>query len=136
MSSSVSSEMQVRFGDGKRVIASYGGFEIVTDQSEKNGGDGSAPEPYDLFLASLATCAGVYVLGFCKNRDIPHEGVSISQRWSRDDKGKVVEIALEIEVPPDFPEKYRNALVRAASQCAVKKTIENAPAFVVRTISG
>jgi len=131
----MSNEMQVRFGDGKRVIAEIGGFEIVTDQSTDNGGDASAPEPYDLFLASLATCAGVYVLGFCQNRDIPHEGIRLVQHWERDAKGKVVEIALELRLPEAFPERYRDALVRAASQCAVKRTIENAPAFVVRTVT-
>jgi len=128
-------EMTVDFPGGKRVTAHYNGFDILTDQSPKYGGDGTAPEPYDLFLASLATCAGIYVLGFCAKRDIPTEGVRLVQRWQRDDKGKMVWLAIDIELPRDFPEQYRDAVVRAASQCAVKKILENPPEMTVRTVT-
>ena len=131
----MSSSMTVSFPGGKRVNAAYDGFEIATDQSEKNGGSGSAPEPFDLFLASLATCAGIYVLGFCQKRDLPHEGVRLTQSWERDEKTKrLTNLRITISVPTDFPEKYHSALVRAASQCAVKKTLEAPPEFTVETV--
>ncbi len=128
--------MQVHFPGGKRVEASYGDLTIVTDQSRENGGEGSAPEPYDLFLASLATCAGIYVLGFCQNRDIPSEGIRIRQRWERDDKGRLSDVHLDIEVPGDFPEKYRGALVRVAEKCSVKRTIQDPPEFHIEVVAG
>lgn len=127
--------MTVSFPGGKRVNAAYDGFEVATDQAPDSGGEGAAPEPFDLFLASLATCAGIYVLGFCQKRKIPHDGIRLVQSWQRDEKTRrLVSIAITIEVPPTFPVKYHDALVRAANQCAVKKTIENPPAFVVETV--
>ncbi len=128
----MSQEMVVSFPGGKRVTATYGGFQLQTDQSPEHGGEGSAPEPFDLFLASLATCAGVYVIGFCDRRSIAHDGIRIIQRWQRKKDGKLACITLDIEIPESFPEKYRDALVRSANQCSVKKTIENPPDFVVR----
>ncbi|MFV2071904.1 MAG: OsmC family protein [Thermoanaerobaculales bacterium] len=131
----MSNQMVIQFAGNKRVKATFGGFEIATDQAVGSGGDGSAPEPFDLFLASLATCAGVYVLGFCQRRNIPHDGVRLIQSWERDNKtGRITTIRIGIEVPSGFPEKYHAALVRAANQCAVKKTIENPPEFVVETV--
>jgi ribosomal protein S12 methylthiotransferase accessory factor len=127
--------MRVSFPGGKRVNATYGGFEIATDQCVDSGGEGSAPEPYDYFLASLATCAGIYVLGFCQKRDIPFEGVCLTQSWTREEKTNRLEsVRVSIEVPADFPDKYHSALVRVASQCSVKKTLENPPEFVVETV--
>lgn len=127
--------MTVHFPGNKRVNAVCEGFEIATDQAVDSGGDGTAPEPFTLFLASLATCAGIYVLGFCQRRNIPHQGVRLVQSWERDEKTKRIDtIRIEIEVPPAFPEKYHAALVRAASQCAVKKTMEDPPEFDVRTV--
>ncbi len=129
-----SNTMTVSFPGGKRVNASYEGFEIATDQDTDSGGEGSAPEPFDYFLASLATCAGIYVLGFCQKRDIPYDGISLSQSWEREEKtNRLANVRISIEVPADFPEKYHRALVRAASQCSVKKTLENPPEFVVET---
>ena len=131
-----SNSMKVSFPGGKRVNASYDGFEIATDQAVDSGGEGTAPEPYDYFLASLATCAGIYVLGFCQKRDIPYDGISLSQSWEREEKTKrLTNVRIAIEVPVDFPEKYRDALVRVANQCTVKKTLENPPEFVVETVT-
>lgn len=127
--------MTVRFPGGARVAAAYNGFEIATDQALDSGGEASAPEPFDLFLASIATCAGIYVLRFCQKRNIPHEGIRLVQSWERDEKTKrLTTIRVAIEVPPAFPAKYHDALVRAANQCAVKKTIESPPDFVVETV--
>ena len=126
-------QMTVSFPGGKQVRADYNDFAILTNQSVKNGGQASAPEPYDLFLASLVTCVGIYILGFCQKRGIPHEGVRVMQAWERNEAGKIATIRIAIEVPPEFPEKYHAALVRAANQCAVKKTIESPPEFIVET---
>ena len=131
----MSNTMSIHLAGGKRVDASFDGFEVATDQAVDSGGNGSAPEPFDLFLASLATCAGVYILGFCQRRAIPHDGVRLVQTWERDDTtGRITTIRIRIEVPAGFPEKYHAALVRAANQCAVKKTIENPPEFDVQTV--
>lgn len=118
--------------------AEFQNFTVKTDQSVKDGGEGSAPSPYEYFLASIGTCAGIYVLSFCENRKIPTDHVSLVQRleYRKTDEGKVVlhKIVIEIIVPPDFPEKYHQALVKVADQCAVKKTIMNPPQFEVRAI--
>ena len=127
-------EMTITFPGGARVDAHTGDHVIHTDQPPRAGGDGSAPAPFTLFLASIGTCAGIYVLGFCTQRGLPTEGIRIVQRMGADPQtGLVDKIHLEIVVPPEFPEKYRDALVRAASQCAVKKHLEHPPAFEVTT---
>ena len=75
--------MEIRFSGGKRIDARCGEFEIRTDQSVKNGGEAGAPEPFDLFLASLGTCAAVYIAAFCDERKIPKEEIRLVQSWSR-----------------------------------------------------
>jgi putative redox protein len=130
----VSQQMTVTFPGGRRVNASYGDIEIATDQSVENGGDASAPEPFDLFMASLATCAGAYVAGFCGKRDLATAGLRLVQHWDWDHEGRLANVTIRIEVPEWFPEKYHGALVRAANQCAVKKTLDNPPEFVVETV--
>jgi putative redox protein len=129
-------EMIITFPGGKRVLAQYAGFEVATDQPASAGGDGSALSPYSLFLASLGTCAGYYALAFCAQRGIPTDGIRLVQRMARDADGHLERLAIEIEVPPSFPQKYVEAISRAASACAVKKTIEHPPAFEVRTVVG
>lgn len=126
--------MIITSGGGKKVNADYRGFSIRTDQSVLNGGDGSAPEPFSLFLASLGACAGTYVYSFCQKRDIPTDNVRIIQtHHKREDGNGIGRISLEIEVPQDFPEKYRKALADTASLCAVKKAIQHAPDFDITT---
>ena len=121
-------EMEIVFPGGARVDALMGPHTVVTNQ------DGSAPAPFGLFLASIGTCAGIYVLGFCQHRNLPTEGIKIVQRVHNDPATRMVDrIELDIVVPPSFPEKYHDALIRAADQCAVKKHLENPPAFQVRT---
>ncbi len=128
-------EMVITFPGGARVDAQVGPHTIRTDQPPHAGGDDSAPPPFSLFLASIGTCAGIYVLGFCRQRGLPTDGIQIVQRVEADRRtGMVAKIGLDIQVPPEFPEKYRDALVRAASQCAVKKHLEAPPAFDVRTV--
>ncbi len=127
-------EMMIDFTGGARVDAHFGGFTVQTDQPPHGGGEGSAPTPFSVFLASIGTCAGIYVLGFCRQRGIPTDGIRILQRVHPNPlNGMIARIDLEIQVPADFPEKYRDALVRSASQCAVKKHLENPPQFNVYT---
>lgn len=127
-------ELVVTFPGGKRVDALVGGRLVRTDQPASAGGEGSAPAPFDLFAASLGTCAGFFVLAFCQARSLPTAGLTLRQRIGFDDAHVLREVELEIEVPPDFPEKYRGALVRAAEGCTVKKAIEASPRFAVRTV--
>ena len=128
-------EMIVTFPGGAKVDAQFGPHVIRTDQPPTAGGDGSAPAPFSLFLASIGTCAGIYVLGFCRQRGLPTEGIQVVQRMGADPRtGMVDKVELDIEVPPAFPAKYHEALVRAASQCAVKKHLEHPPRFEVRTV--
>jgi len=127
--------IEVSFPGGKRVIAQVGDFEIETDQPEELGGAGSAPAPYDLFLASLATCAGIYVLGFCQARGIPTEGLRLTQENEFDLETKLVRrVRIELQLPPNFPEKYRAAIVRTAENCKVKKTLAATPMFEVDVV--
>jgi ribosomal protein S12 methylthiotransferase accessory factor len=121
-------DMIITFPGGKRADARYRGFRIETDQPVYNGGEGSAPEPFTLFLASFGTCAGVYVLSFCEKRNIPTEGLTLIQRMERNKEARMIEkISIEIQVPPEFPEKYKNAVIKAAKQCAVERHLHNPP---------
>jgi putative redox protein len=116
------------------VDALYKGFRIETDQSPFSGGEGSAPAPFDLFLASFGTCAGIYVLSFCQQRSIPTDGIKLIQRMERDSEKKMIRrIEIEIQLPPRFPEKYRQAVVKAAHLCAVEKHLEDPPHIEIRT---
>ncbi len=128
-------ELTITFPGGKRVDAEYGGMTIATDQPKENGGDDSAPAPYSLFLASIGTCAGIYVLAFCQRRDLDTRGIKLTQRMEFDPTTHALsKVTLDIHVPASFPEKYRDALVRAADGCAVKKAIQAQPVFDVKTV--
>jgi len=128
------SRIQVNFPGGRRVDAVLGDQVIHTDQSLGHGGTGSAPEPFDLFLASLATCAGLYVLVFCQARSIPTDRLSLVQEQMFED-GKLRGLRLSIVVPADFPEKYLDAVRAAASGCKVKKTLADPPEVDVVVVS-
>ena len=128
-------EMKITFPGGEKVNAEINGRIIATDQPVSGGGDGSAPTPYDYFLASLGTCAGIYVLSFCRQRQIDTEGLALTQHMEfatdENGKGRLARISMEINLPPGFPEKYRNAIVKAAGLCSVKKVIMDPPEFVI-----
>lgn len=127
-------EMIIDFPGGARVDAHFGPYTVHTDQPPHGGGEGSAPTPFALFLASLGTCAGIYVLGFCRQRGLPTDGIRIIQRLqSNPFSGMVEKVEMEIQVPPDFPEKYRPSLVKSAELCAVKKHMESPPQFEIVT---
>jgi putative redox protein len=130
------SEMIVTFGAGKKVNAEFNGFTIPTDQAIYAGGEGSAPEPFTLFLASIGTCAGIFVLSFCQQRGISTDGIRIVQSHHVKESGRGIgKIELAIELPHDFPEKYKDAVISAANLCAVKKHIQEPPEFVVKTVT-
>lgn len=127
-------DMEITFPGGKRVDAEYKGFTIKTDQPQYGGGDGSAPAPYDLFLVSIGTCAGIYVLGFCQQRGIPSDGIKLVMRTEYNNvERRISKIFIEIQVPPDFPEQYHAAVIRSAELCAVKKYLGNPPDFDIYT---
>ena len=127
-------ELTIDFPGGKRVDAHFGPYSVQTDQPPMGGGEGSAPTPFAVFLSSIGTCAGIYVLGFCQQRGIPTDGIRIVQRvHSNPMSGMVGKIDLEIQVPADFPEKYRPSLIKSAQLCAVKKHLENPPEFEITT---
>lgn len=126
--------IKITFPGNKKVRAEIGGFIIDTDQRTVDGGNSSAPAPFELFLASIGTCAGAYIVGFCHSRGLSTEGIEIEQKLVYDPiQQKIGKIVLDIKVPESFPEKYHSALIRAAEMCAVKKTIENPPIFEVNT---
>jgi len=128
-------EMTISFPGGARVDARFGRYEVRTDQPPSGGGEGTAATPFATFLASIGTCVGIYVLGFCRQRGLPTDGIRVVQHVSADPvTGMVGRIRLDIQVPPEFPAKYHAALVRAAEQCAVKKHLEHPPTFEIETM--
>ncbi len=127
-------DMEITFPGGLRVDARFQGHLMQTDQPPPEG-EGSAPAPFDLFLASLGTCAGIFVLSFCRSRGIPAEDIRLVQRMERDpDSGMLSSVRVEIVLPEGFPERYAPALVRAAGQCSVKRHLERPPSMEVVTV--
>ena len=130
-------EMEITFPGGARVDARFGPHVVQTDQPPAGGGEDSAPTPFAVFLSSLGTCAGIYVLGFLRQRGLSSDGVRLLQHVRRDPAtGMTDRVEIEIVLPADFPEKYREAVVRAADQCAVKKHLEKPPAILVTARTG
>ncbi len=123
--------VEVTFPGGKRVDAKVGGFTVSADKSVEEGGAGGAPSPFDLFLASLATCAGMNVVYFFGHRKLSPKDVKMVVHVDYDDEGYMAKkITTEVILPADFPEEYRERLVRAVDACYVKKHVLNAPEFV------
>lgn len=121
-------EMEIVFPGGLQVDAVMGDLVIATNQ------DGSAPAPFGLFLASIGTCAGIYVLSFCKQRGLPTDNIKIVQRMHSNPFTRMIEkVELDIQLPADFPDKYKDAVIRSAELCAVKKHLEQPPQFDVYT---
>ncbi len=128
-------EMEIRFPGGKKVEALFNGFTITTDQPVTDGGSGSAPSPFDLFLASIVTCSGYYVLSFCQKNNIPTEKMKLIARFLRNPTTHLVEnIHIDIQVPQEFPQKYTNAVIKAAGVCAVKRHLEQPPQIDIKVI--
>lgn len=127
-------DMVISFGKGKKVNAHYKDMLIKTDQPVHAGGEGSAPEPFTLFLASIGTCAGIYVKSFCDQRGISSDNIKLLQSMSFNKEKKLIDrINIEIQLPEDFPEKYKEAVIKAADLCTVKKHLANPPDIEVNT---
>ena len=126
--------MEVTFDGGKVITAHIGRHTIKTDQPVNSGGLNTAPAPFELFLASIGTCAGIYVKSFCDQRNIPSENIKIIQTAEYDkETGLPINIKIDIQLPADFPDKYKAAVINVAELCKVKKTIANPPTFEVTT---
>lgn len=126
--------MNITFPGGVAVNAEFDGFTVKTDQPERAGGQGAEPSPFDLFLASLGTCAGFFALRFCQQRELSTEGLGLSLEVVRDPEKKLpAKVTIAIQLPDGFPDKYRSAIIRATDQCAVKRSIADPPEFEVVT---
>jgi putative redox protein len=114
--------IDIKFTGGVKVDAVLDNFTVSTDQPVRAGGEGSAPAPFTLFLASLATCAGYYVKAFCDSREIPSGQIHLTMETIYNPAEKLIgKIVIDIHVPADFPEKYEAAVINAAAVCAVKR---------------
>jgi ribosomal protein S12 methylthiotransferase accessory factor len=126
-------DMKIRFPGGKKVEAHFSGFTVTTDQPVAEGGSGTAPSPFDLFLASIGTCTGYYVLSFCQKNNIPTNNITLSVSMDWNPKTHLVEhFDITIKVPADFPEKYTNAVIKAADVCTVKRHLQNQPKIDIK----
>jgi ribosomal protein S12 methylthiotransferase accessory factor len=126
--------MEIYFDGNKKVNANWNGTTIKTDQPVQGGGDGTAPAPFDLFLASIGTCAGIYVKGFCDQRGISTDKIKIIQKMNFNPATRLIDkLDLEIQLPDDFPEKYKEAVINSANLCAVKRHMQQPPEFDVYT---
>jgi putative redox protein len=125
--------MEITFPGEKKVDARYDGFTVKTDQSIADGGSGAAPSPFDLFLASIGTCTGYYVLSFCQKKNIPTQNITLHASMQRNQKTHLVEHCdITINVPNDFPKKYENAVIKAAEVCTVKRHLQNPPKIDIK----
>ncbi len=131
----MATEIHVTFPGNLKVNAQIDNFELETDQPEKSGGDGTAVTPFTLFTTSIATCAGYFALKFCRSRKIETEGMSLGMKyeWDKDQK-RYPKMAIELKLPPEFPEKYRKAIIRAMDQCVVKKHVLEPPEFDISVV--
>ena len=124
--------LEVYFPGGKKVDIKVGNFIVQTDQSAKSGGNATAPEPFDLFLASIAGCAGIYALSFCQSRSLETEGLGLSMAWERGDKQhRGARVQLRLTLPQAFPEKYRPGIIKAMELCSVKRYLQDPPEFFI-----
>lgn len=123
--------LRVTLPQGRRVDVQVGRHVVHTDQPTSNGGEDSAPSPFELFLASIGACAGIFVQGFCAARKLPTEGISIDEVPAFDAHGVLTAVELKVTLPADFPERYRDAVVKVVEQCSVKKAIAAQPTFNV-----
>lgn len=124
--------MEITFPGGVAVAARHKDFTILTDQPVTAGGGNSAPSPFDLFLASLGTCAGFFALRFCQQRNLDTAGMRLTLTTERDEAAhRLTLVRIVLELPPAFPEKYHAAILKATDQCAVKRAIDDPPRFEV-----
>jgi ribosomal protein S12 methylthiotransferase accessory factor len=128
-------KIETRYPGGLRVDAVVRGFSIPTDQPFEAGGYDTAPSPYELFLASLASCAGFYAIQFCRKRGLRTDGLRLVVEATKNPETRLLDsIRIELELPHDFPEKYREAILRAIDQCAVKRALDTPPKLETRIV--
>lgn len=128
-------EINVRFLENLRLEASFDDFTITTDQPIRYKGDGSAPSPFDYFLASSALCAAYFVKVYCLARNIPTDDIRISQNNSIDPENRYNQtFGLKVELPEDLPERHHQGIVKAMDRCTVKKVIQTGPEFVIEVV--
>lgn len=125
-------EMNISFPGGKKATAHVRGFTIHTDQKKESNGDDSAPTPFEMFVVAIGTCTGMVAQDFCRVRGLDTAGLAIDMEYEKDEKnGRYPEITVSIQLPENFPEKYRKPFERAVDQCTVKKHILDPPDFKV-----
>lgn len=124
----VSFDIDVSFAGGKRVSARVGRHVIMTDEPYELGGEDKHPGAYDLYLASLATSAGVYALGYMQARQLPIDGLHVRLRVDNDARSQTTKsVRIELVLPRGTAEKHREAILRAVMHCRVLQTMSNAP---------
>lgn len=125
-------QIDVDFPGGLAVNASFGDFTVKTDQAKAVGGGGTAPSPFELFLSSIAACAGYYALAFCREREISTQGMKLSASFEKSPETKTLATAdLTLTLPTGFPEKYVKPIIRTMEQCTVKRAIAAQPLFTI-----
>ncbi|TKB47031.1 OsmC domain/YcaO domain-containing protein [Thalassotalea mangrovi] len=125
-------EIKVNFLENLRLEAKFDDFTVVTDQPIRYKGDGSAPSPFDYFLASSALCAGYFVRVYCNARDIPTENIRLSQNNIVDPEDRYNQIfQIQVELPDSISEKDRQGILRSIDRCTVKKVVQTGPEFKV-----
>lgn len=131
----MNTSIDVSFAGGKKIAAKVGDRTITTDLPPEIGGNGTAPEPFTLFLTSIATCAGLYALNFCEAREIPTDNMALRMRYDFNLKTKRCEtLTIDLTLPTGFPEKYQKAILKAMDLCTVKQHMVNPPQFIMNTL--
>ncbi len=129
-------EIKVNFLDKLRLEAKFDDFTVIADQPIRYKGDGSAPGPFDYFLASSALCAAYFVKLYCNTRDIPTENIRLSQNNIVDPENRYQQIfKIQVELPPDISEKDRQGILRSIERCTVKKVVQEGPEFVIEEVA-
>ncbi|AWI80542.1 OsmC domain/YcaO domain-containing protein [Parazoarcus communis] len=128
-------EIKVNFLDKLRLEAKFDDFTVLADQPIRYKGDGSAPGPFDYFLASSALCAAYFVKLYCETRSIPTENIRLSQNNIVDPENRYKQIIkIQIELPADISAKDRQGILRSIDRCTVKKVVQNGPEFVIEEV--
>ncbi|MDD0971109.1 MULTISPECIES: OsmC domain/YcaO domain-containing protein [Pseudomonas] len=128
-------EIKVNFLDNLRLEAKFDDFTVVADQPIRYKGDGSAPGPFDYFLASSALCAAYFVKLYCSTRNIPTENIRLSQNNIVDPENRYNQIfKIQVELPADISEKDRQGILRSIDRCTVKKVVQAGPEFVIEEV--
>lgn len=125
-------ELEITFPGNKKVDAHYKQFTIQTDQPISSNGDETAPEPFTHFIASIGTCTGIYILTFCQRNEIPTKDMKLKLLTNRNNQTHMIDtIDIQITLPPDFPQKYKKAVIKSAEACTVKKHLEQPPKITI-----